>query len=45
LLVLVVWALAGLVLVLLAGHARGELRLPRAHRLPHRNQLDGHGVG
>jgi hypothetical protein len=44
-LVLVVWALAGLVLVLLAGHARGELRLPGAHRLPHRNQLDGHGVG
>jgi len=33
-LVLVVWALAGLALVLLAGYARGELRLPGAHRLP-----------
>jgi hypothetical protein len=44
-LVLVVWALAGLVLVLLAGYARGELRLPGAHRLTDRHQLDGHGVG
>jgi hypothetical protein len=43
-LVLVVWALAGLALVLLAGHARGKLRLPGADRLPQRSQLDGHGV-
>jgi hypothetical protein len=44
-LVLVVWALAGIVLVLLAGHARGKLRLPGADRLPQRTQrLDGHGV-
>jgi hypothetical protein len=44
-LVLVVWALAGVALVLLAGHVRGKLRLPSADRLSHRHQLDGHGVG
>jgi hypothetical protein len=43
-LVLVVWALAGLALVLLAGHARGQIRLPGAHRLSQRHQLDGHGI-
>ena len=43
-LVLSVWAVAGLALLLLAGHARGQLRLPGAHRLRQRHELDGHGV-